>query len=196
MEKKAHTASEVVCMKRKTVALAMICFFLSLGMGYLYGRSGQEQQTIEESPLVAEESLEVNKKENTIATGGQLIYQYYYTKDRTLKEQQEEIPNFLVGLTREQIESIYPNWQLILFSPDKVILRCKIDKKSDEVYLLAIYDGYVTLFYENEDMKLELKEKTEIPLSVLPEREQKQLQTGIYVYGEEDLIKLLSDFIS
>ncbi len=183
-------------MKKKTIALAVICFFLSLGMGYLYGRSGQEEFANDKTDLIVEETLDVAKKENTIAQDGTLIYQYYYTKDHTLKEQQEETPNFLVGLTREQLESIYPNWQLILFSPNKVILRCKIEKVSDEVYFLAVYDGYVTLFYENEDMKLEMKEKTEIPISVLPEREQKQLQTGIYVYGEEDLIKLLSDFIS
>ncbi len=183
-------------MKKKTIALAVICFFLSLGMGYLYGRGVEEEISDAPTELIAEETQDVAKKENTIATGGELIYQYYYTKDHTLKEQKEETPNFLVGLTRDQLESIYPNWQLILFSPDKVILRCKIEKVSDEVYFLAVYDGYVTLFYESEDMKLEMKEKTDIPISVLPEREQKQLQTGIYVYGEEDLIKLLSDFIS
>ncbi|WP_317854111.1 BofC C-terminal domain-containing protein [Chakrabartyella piscis] len=183
-------------MKKKTILVAILSFFLSTCIGYFYGRGTQDMVAEEPMEITLEESMEVNQKTNTIATDGQLIYQYYYTKDHTLKEQQEVTPDFLVGLTREQLESIYPNWQLILFSPDKVILRCKIEKKSDEVYLLAIYDGCVTLFYENEDMKLEMKEKTSIPIAVLPEREQKQLQEGIYVYGEENLIKLLSDFVS
>ncbi len=90
-------------MKKKTILVAILSFFLSTCIGYFYGRGTQDMVAEEPMEITLEESMEVNQKTNTIATDGQLIYQYYYTKDHTLKEQQEVTPDFLVGLTREHV---------------------------------------------------------------------------------------------
>ena len=131
-----------------------------------------------------------------IRANTKMIYQYFYSKDKTIKEQIEQAPVFLQGLDMEQLKSVYSVWQIMFFSPEKVILRCKIEGLSSETYILGESDGFLAVFYEDTQKNIHLKEKTELPLSALPEGEVMQLREGIRVTGEENLAKLLSDFMS
>lgn len=179
-------------MKKKVVLLAFVGFFLSLGFGYFLSTKDQEKQ----NPLAQEQTVSVAKNEVTIKKEGKIIYQYYYTVDAITKEEEEPVPDFLEGLNREQLESIYTGWQIVYFSPEKVILRCSVKGKSSEVFLLKEYEGYLAVFVEDLDKKMRLKEITQVPLSVLPDPERQELKEGIYVLGEENLVRLLSDFTS
>lgn len=179
-------------MKKKVVLLALAGFFLSLGLGYFFSANDQEKNYLP----AQEEAVQVAKKEVAIKKDGKIIYQYYYTKDAITKEVQEPVPDFLEGLNREQMQSIYNGWQIVYFSPEKVILRCSVKGKSSEVYLLKEYEGYLSVFVEDIDKKMRLKELTDVPVTVLPEAERQQLVEGIYVLGEENLVRLLSDFTS
>ncbi|MDD4843653.1 MAG: hypothetical protein PHU31_04905 [Anaerotignum sp.] len=179
-------------MKKKVVLLALAGFFLSLGLGYYLTAKDQEKQNIS----TQEQSISVAKKEVTVKKDGKIIYQYYYTKDAMTKEVEEPVPDFLEGLSREQMQSIYNGWQIVYFSPEKVILRCSVEGKSSEVYLLKEYEGYLAVFMEDIHKKMRLKELTQVPISVLPEPERQELREGIYVLGEENLVRLLSDFTS
>ncbi len=178
-------------MKKKVVLLALAGFFLSLGLGYFMTTKKQEL----ENP-VQEQTVLVAKKEVTVKKDGKIIYQYYYTKDAITKEIEETVPDFLEGLNRDQMQSIYNGWQIVYFSPEKVILRCSVEGKSSEVFLLKEYEGNLAVFTEDFDKKMKLKETTQVPISVVPEPERQQLMEGIYVLGEENLVRLLSDFTS
>ena len=70
-------------------------------------------------------------KEDTIAEDAHIVYQYYYTEDAVTKEKVEPVQNFQKGLTLAQLQSIYDGWQVISFSPQKVILRCSVEGRSD-----------------------------------------------------------------
>ena len=179
-------------MKKKVVLLALAGFFLSLGLGYYMTTKYREMQ----DPQGQEQTVLVGKKEVTVKKDGTIIYQYYYTKDAITKEIEEPVPDFLEGLNRDQMQSIYNGWQIVYFSPDKVILRCSVEGKSSEVFLLKEYQGNLAVFTEGLDKKMKLKEVTQVPISVVPEPERQQLMEGIYVLGEENLVRLLSDFSS
>ena len=179
-------------MKKKVVLLALAGFFLSLGIGYYFSDRDHESKNLP----TQEESVQVAKREVTVKKEGRIIYQYYYTKDAITKEVNEPVPDFLEGLNREQLQSIYNGWQIVYFSPEKVILRCSVEGKSSEVFLLKGYEGYLAVFVEDIDKKMRLKELTQVPISILPEIERQQLTEGIYVLGEENLVRLLSDFTS
>ncbi|MDD3394328.1 MAG: hypothetical protein PHG19_06770 [Anaerotignum sp.] len=179
-------------MKKKVVLLALTGFLLSLGLGYFFSVKDQEKQNLP----TQEGTVQVGKSEVTVKKEGKIIYQYFYTKDAITKEVKEPVPDFLEGLNREQMQSIYSGWQIVYFSPEKVILRCSVVGKSSEVFLLKEYNGYLAVFEEDSEKKMRLKELTEVPLSVLPEAERQQLIEGIYVLGEENLVRLLSDFTS
>ena len=107
-----------------------------------------------------------------------------------MKKHIEPAPEFLQGLDLEQLKSIYTGWQVVFFSSEQVILRCSIEGMSDED------EGFLAVFYEDGKKQLRLKERTELPLSALPDGEARQLQEGMRVIGEENLAKVLADFMS
>lgn len=179
-------------MKKKVILLSLFSFLLFMGLGYLYVAKDYKKQEI----TATEDSISVAKKDITMKKGGKIIYQYFYTKDAITKEQVEPVPDFLEGMNLSQLQSVYNGWQIAYFSPKKIILRCSIEGKSDEVFFMGEQDGNIAIFYEDLDKKLRLKERTDIPISVLPEMEQAQLKEGLTVLGEENLARLLADFSS
>ena len=184
-------------MKKYVFLCALFCFVISAVLGFQSHYEPIEEDSREKNnALSIRESIPVTFHDVVMKKDGLIIYQYYYTKDAYTKEQAEVIPDFLEGLNREQLQGIYNGWQVVYFSPEKVILRSSIEGRSDEVYYIGVYDGYVSIFNEDEGRNLKLRDKTEIPLKVLPEIEQMQIKEGICVIGEENLVKLLADYSS
>ena len=178
---------------RKTLFIAGFCsFLLFMLMGYRLtlwmGERDKKLDTVQ-----THHTIQVNK---TIQPYTKMIYQYFYTRDKVTKEHQEHAPVFLQGLDMEQLKSVYNGWQILLFSPEKVILRCKIEGFSTETYILGEHNGFLSVFYEDSKRQLHLKEQTELPLSSLPDGQRLQIQEGIHVTGEENLTKLLADLLS
>lgn len=180
---------------RKTIALtALFSFLLCMTAGYFFtlwlgGRDGKKE-------TAETEEREAIRTEQAIDGQTEMIYQFFYTADRVTKEQTEPAPDFLQGLNREQLQSVYHGWQILRFSPEKVILRCKIEGKSSETYILGESEGYLAVFYEDAAKGIHLKEKTELPLSALPEGEAREIREGLRVTGEENLAKVLADLMS
>lgn len=178
---------------RKTVMITALCSFLLFMLAGYYvtlwmGERAQRMETAQASHTL--------QTKQVIDANTEIIYQYFYSRDRTIKEQMEQAPVFLQGLDMEQLKSVYTGWQIMFFSPEKVILRCKIEGLSSETYILGESEGFLAVFYEDVQKKIHLKEKTELPLSSLPDGEAMQLREGIRVTGEENLAKLLGDFMS
>ena len=178
---------------RKTMFIAAFCSFLlfmlagywmTLWMGERDGRmeAAQTARAAQTTPCIHETT--------------KMVYQYFYTRDKVTKEQVELAPVFLQGLNMEQLQSVYQGWQIILFSPDKVILQCKIEGLSSETYILGEKDGFLAVFYEDGQKGIHLKEKTDVPLSALPKEEAEQIREGRRITGEENLAKILGDYIS
>lgn len=169
-------------------------FLLGLAAGYGYTLHLADKEA--EKYLTRVQAREVIKEEAKIDANTKMIYQYFYTEDKATKEQIEPAPDFLQGLDMEQLQSVYTGWQLVYFSPEKVTLRCKIEGKSSESYIIGEDSGYLAVFYEDAQKTIRLRERTEIPLSVLPEGEILQIQEGLRVTGEENLARVLADYRS
>lgn len=178
-------------MRKTAVIAALLSFMVCLLAGYYATLwRGERQQTAE-----AESNMVLGEKKR-IHAGTKMVYQYFYTQDAVTKKHIEQAPDFLQGLDLEQLKSIYTGWQIVYFSPEQVILRCKIEGMSDEVYVLGEENGFLAVFYEDERKKLCMKERTELPLSALPEGEARQIREGMRVIGEENLAKVLADLLS
>ena len=178
-------------MKKRYMLIALFTFCISLGGAYFLAKNQEQEIPLEDRE--DKEILQVSNAEICMEEDGKMVYQYYYTKDKITKESVEPVANYLVGFNRQQLQSVYNEWQIVFFSPDKVILRCAIQGKSSEVYMLGELDGMVAIFYEDENKKIKLQEKTDILVHLLPDYEKIQLKEGIYILGEENLVKLLGD---
>ena len=151
-----------------------------------------EEETKEELP--SEPATVVDNQEETITPSTKMVYQYYYPSDDVTETAEEVPPYFLVGLTRSDMETIYQEWELLSFSPKEVVLRRTVEGNSHERYIVGVKNGYVAVFYEEEQNGVSLKEQTNIPVSSLDEEEQKRLAEGILVVGKDRLAQVLQDY--
>ena len=110
-------------MKRGIALLAVLVFLSCTAAGYLYIQRIQEPEVQEEH---IEQTEPVAKEEAVIGENAEIVYQYYYTEDQRTAEQVEPVQNYLLGLNLAQVRSIYDGWQVVFFSPDKVILRSTV----------------------------------------------------------------------
>ncbi|MCT4688355.1 hypothetical protein [Vallitalea sp.] len=137
-------------------------------------------------------------KEPKIMSSTRIEYQNYYTLDDKLEIEKEiEPPYYMINLTREQMEEFYPEFQLIAFSPEKVILRRIIEDRSDKYYIIKRHNTNIGVFHDyrdkGEDIELDeyLRDTIDIPVNDLVWEEQDKLNNGIIVYGEEELSQSL-----
>ena len=158
-------------MRKTAVIAALLSFLVCLLAGYYAALWRGEQHPVEtQAHAVLEEKKRIHANE--------IVYQYFYTQDRVMKKHIEPAPEFLQGLDLEQLKSIYTGWQVVFFSSEQVILRCSIEGMSDEVYVLGEDDGFLAVFYEDGKKQLRLKERTELPLSALPDGEAETASGG------------------
>ena len=170
---------------KKTVWITALCsFLLFLAISYYI------------TLCIGEQDLQKKTAYADNAVNTKLICRYFYTMDRVTKECTETAPAYLYGLNREQISDIYKNWEIIRFSSERVIMRTVIVGMSTEVYLIGESEGKIAVYLDDPEKGPILKEKTDIPISVLPEEEIEKIIAGIQVIGEESLVKILSDYSS
>lgn len=136
----------------------------------------------------------VASNEAKIKPSTKMVYQYYYPTDGVMKEQADIPPYFLLDRSFQDMKSIYEDWKIISFSDAKVVMRRTMEGKSEERYIVSQQDGFVAVFYEEEQNGVRLHELTNTPLSSLPLEERERLKEGISVLGEESLSKVLADY--
>jgi hypothetical protein len=178
---------------KKTVWITAFCsFLLFLAVGY-YLTLRMGEQDLQNKTVYAESTAGTKQ---VITKNTKLICRYFYTLDRVTKEYMETAPAYLHGLNMEQLSDIYKDWEIIRFSSERVIMRTVIEGMSTEVYLIGETEGKIAVYLDDPEKGPILKEKTDIPLSVLPEEEIEKIRAGIQVIGEESLVKILSDYSS
>ena len=176
-------------MKKTGIFFAVLGFLLSFAGGWLYGSIHAAEQEAQRDVLVLEER-------NTVTEATELEYRYFYTKDGVTKTKVEQPPEFLLGLSKEQLESVCEDWQVLSFSPERIVLRQKIEGRSDENYVIGENGGYLAVYYEDMENELHLKETTNRPVSSLPKEDEKAIRKGVRVQGEGELARLLADLLS
>lgn len=138
--------------------------------------------------------IEDEKKGEKIEPATKMVYEYYYTKDSTTQRAEEEPPYYMIGKTKEEMEAIFDEWEIVSFSKDAVVMRKSIDAGSAQSYIVGVQDGFVAVFYTEAMDGAKIKEVTDTPISALPKEDQKKLLEGISISGDDALIRLLEDY--
>lgn len=111
----------------------------------------------------------------------------------TTKEE-VDVPAEMVNQEEKEIQALYPQWKVIGFSPEEVVLYREVNGICDEHYAVRAKDGLVAVYVKNEKGEEALKELTGISMEYLPEEDQKKIQAGIEITGKEQLNSLLEDY--
>lgn len=132
--------------------------------------------------------------EPRIQPSTKMVYKYYYAEDDVTKEHADVPPYFILGLTMDELQKMYEDWVVLSFSEQEVVMRRMMTGKSDERYIVSQKDGYIAVFYEEEQNGVSLHEVTDTPMASLPQEDQDRLKEGISVLGDDNLSKILSDY--
>lgn len=128
-----------------------------------------------------------------------IIYKYYYEDDGFSETTSELAPEFLIGMNKNELKKTFAHshWKINNFSREKVVLQKNISATNKQNYVLGVKDGYVAVFYQEKNLSgLKLKEITNTPINSLSLDEQKRLNGGIKVSGEDKLILIMQDYES
>ena len=177
------------------VAVAFTC--IGLATGYVYMSNKMEASPIpmqEEALGIAEEVAKVSTGEDKITPSTKIVYRYYYTEDNVIETQEEVPPYFLLDLTLSDMLKYYATWDIVSFSSREVIMQKTVIGASNQRYVVGEKDGYIAVFYEEEQEGISLKEITEIPVTGFVEDEIFRLKEGIKVIGNDALARILENY--
>lgn len=193
----------------KMKGIAFLCSVLLVGgfiIGYIatYERpdrlhkldisrlEGQERDKQEEIEMPVD-----RLSRDKITPNTRLIFKTEYTECGHTVVERKKTPAEIVNLDKEELARYYQNgWEIDKFSSEEVVLTREITGICPEHFLLGVQDGYVAVYGFNEDGKPELKEITDIPISILRLNDQNNLRKGILVDSMEEVDRLLEEFSS
>lgn len=123
-------------------------------------------------------------------------------------EKSSKVPEYFVGLTRQQIDKYYDNYMqnipveevekglqtinVLEFSSNEIVIEKIYDESSVKYYIMD-RDGYIKVYYGD---KKTLYENTGIKTDTLPDTEKKNLEAGICVDDKEELLSILEGYSS
>lgn len=137
--------------------------------------------------------VQANSSEEKISPNCSFTLKKYYKTNNHLITDQELLPKDIVNKTKEQLQELYPDWEIEKFSSNDVVLYKEFDGECDEDFVLREKDGYIVIFQKTDKGEEEYMETT-IPTEYLTKVDKSSIQNGLEVFGKEDLNKILEDF--
>ena len=147
-----------------------------------------------EEYLEQEDLENVSSNEEKVSANAIMILKKYYIQCEHTLNEYVELPQELVNMTEEEVQSQYPDWELIGFAPEQIILYKEFDDVCGEHFKLRVEDGKISVYIINSDGTESLYEKTEISSEYLTETDLINMEDGLDIYGKEELNKIIEDF--
>lgn len=122
------------------------------------------------------------------------IFKVYYKKCEHIVVNKEIANEVMVNKAREDLESIYKDWNIVTFRNDEVLFYKEEEGICNEHYILKELEGCIAIYSLNEEDRETLKEKTAIITTYLPEEDINRLKEGIRVDGRDKMNKALEDY--
>lgn len=138
--------------------------------------------------------VETSNEEEKISPNCLFIFKTYYKKCEHIKVEKEEAQEVMVNKTREDLQNIYKNWDIVTFRNNEVLFYKEEEGICNEHYILKELEGYIAIYSIDENEKQILKETTGILTMYLPEEDMERLKEGIRVNGTEGLNQALEDY--
>ena len=147
-----------------------------------------------EEYIEQEEIEKTSSNEEKVSANAILILKKYYTKCEHTLNEYVELPQELVNMTEDEVKEQYPDWDLVGFSSDQIILYKEFNDVCGEHFKLKVEDGKISVYIVNSDGTEGLYEKTDISSEYLTETDLINMENGLEIYGKEELNKIIEDF--
>jgi len=128
---------------------------------------------------------------------GRIILKRYYIKCGHTYTEEQLIEKHLIGKSRDDFAQAFPDWNINEFSPDKVVLATKINSYCPDHYIIREEGGLLVIFRPDKDTGILLAvEATNIPVNMLSDDLQEQIEEGMVLNSIEEVEQLLEDWES
>ena len=138
--------------------------------------------------------------ENSVRLETKIIFRTHYTKCQTIKDVPMEATEEVIGLKentfKEYAQDQFKEWQVVRFSSDEIILFQRKDQICPDHYYVSELDGLIVVFRFTEAGQKYVIERTDIPVSHLPDIDQEKIKRGILIRTREEVNQLLEDYSS
>lgn len=194
-------------MSTKKMVILTIVFLVILSssiIGYAYTSKNDNNKKITNSindmvdnttyPIVTSKIEEDNIKISKITPN--TVIKYNTVEDGVIKSStSKSAPYQMIGLTEEEFSKTIEDVKILSFTDELVVLEKDLYKKQDS-YIIGEKDGYIAVFYKDENDNITLKNETKILIQNLPEEDKKLLQNGINAKNDTELIRIIEDYTS
>lgn len=182
---------------KRIIVYSIIIFVFSIGIGYYYSKLWKENNATSNEIISSEIENVVETTatiEEKISYDANLILKKYYNECGHCKLNSVELPKEFVNLTKKEIEESYPEWKVEEFSPKNVVIAQSIDRICDDHYVLKLGKENIEIYKMLEAEDFKLLTETNISKEYLTDRDIKELEEGIFVFGISNLNSALEDF--
>ena len=204
-------------MNKSTIIFVMLFLFstgISVGMGLsIYDDivKENEQQIVTKRDSIQdivmkevqeeqEQKYEVKEVVSTtqekISPYAKMTIEKYYKQCEHSTVEIYDVPKELVNLTKEELQERYENWEIKKFTANDIQLFREINANCSSHFVLKEKDGYIAVYKAISNNIDELNIITEIECASLKEEDKLAIESGIKVYGKEELSSIIEDFSS
>ncbi len=189
--------------KSKYIVFALVILSIIFTSSYI-GYYSQNQKSDERNPkdMVTNKIYPIvtttldNPQATKQRTTSETTIQYNYKVNDVLMENYTKKAGIeLQNLTREELQKVLSDVQILEFSNELVICEKNVIKNNN-CYIVGTDGTYINIFYKDENDVVTLIEETNIPIANLPEKDKKMLEEGIYAINDAELSKIIEDYTS
>ena len=178
----------------KKVFYGIIIFVFSCSIGIYYSAKWKKNNIGNNEIKIENIIEETNFEEEKVDYDCKLILKTKYNTCGHYDVSTNKVPIELVNLTREELEKMYPDYELKQFSNKEIILSREVTGICKEHYVIKLEDGIVEIYYKDENEYLKFYRSTDICKEYLADEDIEKLEQGIPVYGKEALRLALEDY--
>ena len=182
---------------KRIIIYSIIIFVFSIGIGYYYSKLWKENNIENKDDIssktenVVETTAELEEK---LSYDANFIIKKYYNECGHCKLNSVELPKEFVNLTKKEIENIYPEWRIEEFSSKNIVIAQNIDKICDNHYVLKLGEENIEIYKVMDAEDFKLLTETNISKEYLTDKDKRELEEGIFVFGISNLNSALEDF--
>ena len=188
---------------KKTIIILLI--ILSISVGVYFGFKIFDKNTLKSDEKDKINNIndnknevmpitEISSKEERTTPNTLIIYKTYYTKCKHYIQEYETIDVSMVNLNKEEFLEKNKGWTIESFTSKEVIISKEEEKFCNQHYKIRIKDDIIVIYSVDENGREMEYEKTEITTEYLTPEDIEKLQSGIIIFGKENLISAIEDY--
>lgn len=138
--------------------------------------------------------IEVSEIEAKISPNAKLIIKRYYKECGHTAEEIKKVTNDMVNKNKEEMEKLYPDYNIEKFLNNEIILEKEEEGQCNEHYIIRDENSNIIIYKVLNDGTEEVYQNTGISTEYLPETDRINLKSGVKVFGIENLNSIIEDF--